>query len=69
MLSCNSVIKLRSQAEVDSAIDECDVVSICAPTSQHEKLIILALGKGKHVFCEKPLVQSAEAVCKVYESG
>ena len=33
-----------------------DFVDICTPPGSHEALILLALGAGRHVLCEKPLV-------------
>ena len=35
--------------------DEIDVIDICTPPYIHEKMILAALGAGKHVICEKPL--------------
>ncbi len=32
-----------------------DVVYICVPTAYHKDLVLRAAGRGKHVFCEKPL--------------
>ena len=33
-----------------------DFVDICTPPGSHEALILRALGAGRHVLCEKPLV-------------
>jgi len=35
-----------------------DVISICVPTSDHQKIAIEALINGKHVFCEKPVCRT-----------
>jgi predicted dehydrogenase len=35
-----------------------DVISICVPTSDHQKIAIEALKNGKHVFCEKPVCRT-----------
>ena len=32
-----------------------DLVYICVPTAYHKDLVLRAAGRGKHVFCEKPL--------------
>lgn len=32
-----------------------DAVDVCTPVRSHKELIVEALGRGKHVFCEKPL--------------
>ena len=37
---------------------------LCTPHSQHTEQIILAAGAKKHVFCEKPLSLSREAVLR-----
>ncbi|MGH7327436.1 MAG: Gfo/Idh/MocA family protein [Polyangiaceae bacterium] len=39
---------------------ELDAVSISPPPFEHHKAVMLALGRGKHVLCEKPLAQSVE---------
>ncbi len=35
-----------------------DIVSICTPPFMHHELILMALGYGCHVFCEKPLAEN-----------
>ena len=37
-----------------------DAVWVCAPTYLHSELTVLALGKGCHVFCEKPMARNEE---------
>ncbi len=41
-------------SEID-VIDSCDAVYVCTWTSEHRRLVELALQHNKHVFCEKPL--------------
>lgn len=36
-------------------IESCDAVYVCTWTSEHRRLVELAVEHGKHVFCEKPL--------------
>ena len=36
-----------------------DFVDICTPTATHRQLVLDALGRGLHVFCEKPVAVSA----------
>ncbi len=36
-----------------------DVVDVCTPTYTHHDLVLEALGCGRHVICEKPIVLSA----------
>ena len=37
------------------ARDDLDIVSIATPNHLHHPIALAALGRGKHVFCEKPL--------------
>lgn len=43
---------MRSEAEV---VASCDALYVCTWTSEHRRLVELALANGRHVFCEKPL--------------
>ncbi len=47
-----------SEAEV---LDSCDAVYICTWTSEHPRLVAMAVQRGVHVFCEKPLAISLAA--------
>jgi predicted dehydrogenase len=46
---------------------EFDLVDVCVPTSLHEKLVIEALEREKHVFCEKPLTLSVDSALRIQE--
>lgn len=48
---------------------EVDVVSICTPPSSHAALAELALGRGVHVFCEKPLARTAADARRMVEAA
>jgi predicted dehydrogenase len=39
---------------------DCSSVDICLPTDLHRETALLALGAGKHVFCEKPIALTRE---------
>jgi predicted dehydrogenase len=39
----------------DDVLDSCDAVYVCTWTSEHPRLVGVAAGAGKAVFCEKPL--------------
>ena len=39
-----------------------DAVYICVPTSAHKELVLRAAGRGKHIFCEKPLATNLRDV-------
>src|SRR5690606_18349190 len=41
---------------------EADIVDVCLPTREHAPCSLLAIDRGLHVFCEKPMAWSvAEA--------
>ena len=50
----------RSFSEVDSLLDEVDVIDIVTPTISHFELGKKALEKGLHIFLEKPITASVE---------
>ncbi len=50
----------RSFSEVDSLLDEVDVIDIVTPTISHFELGKKALEKGLHIFLEKPITATAE---------
>lgn len=49
-------------ASEDEVVDGCDAVYVCTWTSEHRRLVALAAGRGKAVFCEKPLATSLAGV-------
>jgi predicted dehydrogenase len=54
------------------ARDDLDGVSICTPNAAHREQALLAFGRGKHVFCEKPLglsVSEAEEMTRAAEAS
>lgn len=46
-----------------------DIVYICTPNALHYEQILLCLSYGKHVVCEKPLVENEEQVRSVFEEA
>jgi predicted dehydrogenase len=48
---------------------ELDAVSIITPNKFHKPLIIEALEKGKHVFCEKPPALNAAEMAEIAEAA
>ena len=48
---------------------EIDVIDICTPNIEHFDVIIKALGAGKNIYCEKPLVISGEQAAQVIEKA
>jgi predicted dehydrogenase len=57
-------------ASLDDLLDprsphQVDVIDLCTPPSTHEDHIVRCLDAGKHVICEKPLVDSVAACDRV----
>ena len=53
----------------DEFFDSIDIVSICTPDHEHCANIIEALGRGKHVLVEKPMVMSSEEAERVVQEA
>ncbi|MHB0911957.1 MAG: Gfo/Idh/MocA family protein [Armatimonadota bacterium] len=45
-----------------------DIVDICTPTYLHEKHVVAAAGKVKHIMCEKPMSISVESCDRMIEA-
>ncbi len=43
---------------LDEMIDEVDAIDICTPPKYHVDNLLVALKKGKHIICEKPLARN-----------
>jgi myo-inositol 2-dehydrogenase/D-chiro-inositol 1-dehydrogenase len=60
-------------ASADAAIARAEAVVISTPSSSHAELVMAAAGRGKAVFCEKPLALNVEtataAVAAVEAAG
>lgn len=55
------------QALLDSV--DVDIVDICLPTGLHESHAVLALQRGKHMICEKPMALTVEACDRIIEAA
>ncbi|MBI2168976.1 MAG: Gfo/Idh/MocA family oxidoreductase [Actinobacteria bacterium] len=58
-------------ADVETLVDEVDVVWVCAPTSVHLAIVEAAAAAGRAVYCEKPLgrdLAEATAVATALQS-
>ncbi len=56
----------RSLEEMLALCEEVDVINICTPNGAHTSQSLLALEKGYHVVCEKPMGLSRQACEQVY---
>jgi predicted dehydrogenase len=54
---------------IATASNRFDAVSILTPPAYHKHLTVLALGSGKHVFCEKPPAMNAAEVSTMIEAA
>jgi len=56
---------------LESLLDsvDVDIVDICLPTGLHESHAVLALERGKHTICEKPMALTVEACDRVIEAA
>jgi len=52
---------------LDNLLQSCDAVSIVVPTIAHYNVAKIALEKGRHVFCEKPFMQTIDEANSIIE--
>jgi levoglucosan dehydrogenase len=48
--------------------DDIDIIHIATPNRLHKDALLSAIGAGKHIYCEKPLVASLEEAREVAEA-
>jgi predicted dehydrogenase len=48
---------------------EVDAVDICLPTHLHKEVVLSALERGKHVFCEKPMALTSSDCDEMLEAA
>jgi len=60
----------RALADPNQLIDspDIDIVYVCVPTAMHKSLVLRAVERGKHVFCEKPLATNLADVEEMVEA-
>ncbi|MEN3015549.1 MAG: Gfo/Idh/MocA family oxidoreductase [bacterium] len=51
---------VKSYKSFEEIVDECDILSIAAPTDKHHEIAIPCIKKGKHLLIEKPIADSVE---------
>lgn len=56
---------LQRFEDAEKLIDLCDIVDVVAPTPFHFDLMVSALRKSKHVFVEKPLVNTMDEASEI----
>jgi predicted dehydrogenase len=61
----------RAVADWHSIIDDptIDIVDICTPNDMHFEAAMLAIAAGKHVYCEKPLANTADETRQMTEAA
>lgn len=55
------------EAMLDSV--DVDIIDICLPTYLHEGHAVMALERGKHLLCEKPMALTIEACDRIIEAS
>ncbi len=46
-----------------------DIIDVCLPTFLHEKFVLMAISKGKHVICEKPFTLHLEEAQRMVDAA
>lgn len=64
-----SPVKTYSDHRQLLADPDIDLVDICLPTDQHEKVVLEALAAGKHVLVEKPIATELPAAERMVEAA
>lgn len=67
-----AVIGIKAFPTLDALLDACDAVTIATTTSTHFAVARDAIGKGKHLFIEKPITQTiaeADDLCRRAEAA
>jgi len=53
-------------ADLDEFFDSgLDIVHVCATNEIHKPIVVEALNRGIHIYCEKPLADSYEAAMEI----
>ena len=56
-------------ADLDEFFDSgLDIVHVCATNEIHKPIVVEALNRGIHIYCEKPLADSYEAAMEIREA-
>lgn len=45
--------------------DDIHAISVCTPNDSHADILLRAIEKGKHIYCDKPLTKTAEEAARV----
>jgi predicted dehydrogenase len=60
--ACDSIEDLLEDPGVDAVV-------VTVPTALHERVVVEALSRGKHVFCETPLAPDEAAAARMVEAA
>jgi len=56
-------------AEALIADEDIDAIDVCLPSAQHPDVVVAALERGKHVFCETPMALSLDAATRMRDAA
>jgi predicted dehydrogenase len=59
----------RVAASAEELLGQVEAVVVAAPTTEHERLAVEALGRGLHVLVEKPIATSLEEADRMLEAA
>jgi predicted dehydrogenase len=57
----------HSAESVDEILENCDIISVVVPTSEHYKVGSLVLNAGRHMFMEKPITEFTNQAIEIVE--
>ncbi|MFN4219862.1 MAG: Gfo/Idh/MocA family protein, partial [bacterium] len=55
----------KSYYSMEDLINDCDIISIAAPTDKHHEIALNCLKKGKHLLIEKPISDCVEQAYEI----
>ncbi len=64
-----SGVKFLASPDEALADSEVEAVIVASPTATHEDMICKSIDANKHVFCEKPLAKSLQAIRRCYDAA
>jgi predicted dehydrogenase len=65
----SSELSAPSFGSLEELLDRCEALIVATPTVQHESVALAALGRGIHVFIEKPIAPSLTAADRILDAA